>query len=69
VVSDGLRTLERVNPMNVWGLWLSAALGIVALAYLLVVAPGLYLTQSFLAIGDQTPANVVIAVLSGARRR
>ena len=32
---------------------------------LLVIAPGLYLTQSFLAIGDPTLANVAIAVLSG----
>jgi hypothetical protein len=95
-ISDGLRTLERVNVASVWGLWLSAVVGVVALAYLLivgalrsvtalrrgewrneplrwpalclmllVVAPGLYLTQSFLAIGDQTPANVAMAVLSG----
>jgi len=97
VVSDGMRTLERVSVASVWGLWVSAAVGVVALAYLLVVgvvrsvgalrrgawskeplrwpalclvllmlAPALYLTQSFLAIGDPTPANVAIAVLSGA---
>ncbi len=97
VVSDGLRTLERVSAMSVWGLWVSAAVGVVALAYLLVVgvvrsvvalrrgawrdepllwpalcfvllllAPALYLTQSFLAIGDPTPANVTMAVLTGA---
>jgi hypothetical protein len=96
VISDGQRTLERVSAASVWGLWLSAVVGVVALAYLLVVgafrsvmalrrgewrneplrwpvlclmllvvAPGLYLTQSFLAIGDQTPANVAMAVLSG----
>jgi hypothetical protein len=96
VISDGLRTLERVSVLSVWGLWLSAVVGVVALAYLLVVgalrsvralrrgewrneplrwpvlclmllvvAPGLYLTQSFLAIGDPTPANVAMAVLSG----
>lgn len=96
VVSDGLRTLERVSAASVWGLWLSAGVGVVALAYLLVVgafrsvmalrrgewrneplrwpalglvllgiAPSLYLTQSFLAIGDPTPANVAMAVLSG----
>lgn len=96
VVSDGLRTLERVNAASVWGLWLSAVVGFVALVYLLiagasrsvraqrrgrlrseplrwpalclallVVAPGLYLTQSFLAIGDPTPANLAMAVLSG----
>ena len=97
VVSDGMRTLERVSPASVWGLWASAAAGIVGLAYLLVVgavrsvvalrrgawrgeplrwpalclallvvAPGLYLTQSFLAIGDPTPANVTMALLTGA---
>jgi CubicO group peptidase (beta-lactamase class C family) len=32
---------------------------------LLVMAPALYLTQSFLAIGDPTPANLVIAMLTG----
>ena len=89
VISDGLRTLERVNAVSVWGLWLSAGVGVVALAYLLVVgafrtmmalrrgewhneplrwpvlclvllaiAPGLYLTQSFLAIGDPTPCQI-----------
>jgi hypothetical protein len=97
IVSDGIRTLERVSALNVWGLWVSAAMGIVALAYLTVVgatrsvgalrrrawskeplrwpalclvllllAPTLYLTQSFLAIGDPTPANVTMAVLTGA---
>ena len=96
VVSDGLRTLERVNAVSVWGLWISAGVGVVALAYLLVVgafrsvmalrrgewrdeplrwpvlclmllviAPSLYLIESFLAIGDPTPANVAMAVLSG----
>jgi len=97
VVSDGLRTLERVSAVSIWGLWVSAAVGVAALAYLLVVgavrsvkalrrrawrdeplrwptlclvllllAPALYLTQSFLAIGDPTPANVAMAALSGA---
>jgi CubicO group peptidase (beta-lactamase class C family) len=97
IVSDGMRTLERVSPVGVWLLWVSAAVGAVALAYLLivgavrcvsalrrgawcneplrwpalclvllVVAPGLYLSQSFLAIGDPTPANVAMAVLTGA---
>jgi CubicO group peptidase (beta-lactamase class C family) len=96
VVSEGLRTLERVSAVSVWALWLSAVVGIAALAYLLpvgavrsvmafrrgewrneplgwpvvsivllVIAPSLYLTQSYLAIGDPTPANVAIAVLSG----
>ena len=96
VVSDGLRTLERVSAVSVGRLWLSAGVGVVALAYLLVVgafrsvtalrrgdwrneplrwpvlclmllviAPGLYLMQSFLAIGDPTLANVAMAVLSG----
>jgi CubicO group peptidase (beta-lactamase class C family) len=97
VVGDGMRTLERVNVVGVWALWVSAAVGITALAYLLsvgavrsvgawrrgawrdeplrwpalcllllVVAPGLYLGQSFLEIGDPTPANVVLALLTGA---
>ena len=97
LVSDGMRTLERVSPSSVWGLWASAAAGVLGLAYLLVVgasrsaaalrrgvwareplrwpalclvllvvAPGLYLTQSFLAIGDPTPANVAMALLTGA---
>jgi hypothetical protein len=96
LVSDGMRTLERVSATSVWGLWASAAAGALGLAYLLVVgavrsvaalrrgawsseplrwpglclvlmvaAPGLYLTQSFLAIGDPTPANVAMAVLTG----
>jgi CubicO group peptidase (beta-lactamase class C family) len=96
VVSDGLRTLERVSVASVWGLWLSAVVGLAALAYLLVagairvanvlrrgqwhneplrwpvlcllllvVAPCLYLMQPFLAIGDPTPANVTMAVLTG----
>lgn len=95
VVSDGLRTLERVDAVSVWGLWLNAGFGVVALAYLLfvgvfrsvlalrrgewcneplrwpvlclmllVIAPGLYLTQSFLAIGDPTLANVTMGGLS-----
>jgi len=97
VVSDGLRTLERVSAVSIWGLWVSAAVGVAALAYLLVVgtvrsvkalrrrawsdeplrwpalclvllllAPALYLTQSFLAIGDPTPANVAMAMLTAA---
>lgn len=32
---------------------------------LLILAPTLYLTQSFLAIGDPTPANLAIAMLTG----
>jgi CubicO group peptidase (beta-lactamase class C family) len=97
IVSDGMRTLERVSAASVWGLWVSAAVGVVSLAYLLVVgvarsvralrrgawtseplrwpalclvllvvAPALYLTQSFLAIGDPTPANVTMGLLTGA---
>jgi CubicO group peptidase (beta-lactamase class C family) len=97
VVSDGMRTLERMSPSSIWGIWASAAVGVLALAYLLLVgtarsvvalrrgawttepllwpalclvllvaAPSLYLTQSFLAIGDPTPANVTMAVLTGA---
>jgi CubicO group peptidase (beta-lactamase class C family) len=94
-ISDGLRTMERVRVANVWGLWSGAAVGALALAYLLfvgsirsaialrrrawrdeplrwpaltlallVIAPGLYLTQSFLAIGDPTPANILVAILT-----
>ena len=97
IVTDGLRTFERVSAVSVWTVWTSAAAGLVGLLYLLIVgavrsvqglrrgawrkeplrwpalclvllavAPGLYATQSFLAIGDPTPANVTLAVLSGA---
>lgn len=97
VITDGLRTLERVHPLPIYLLWASAAMGLAALLYLLIVggirsvralrrgtwraeplrwptlclalllaAPALYLTQSFLAIGDPTPANVAIALLTGA---
>ena len=31
---------------------------------LLIIAPSLYLTQSLMAIGDPTPANLVIATLT-----
>jgi CubicO group peptidase (beta-lactamase class C family) len=96
IVTDGLRTLERVSPTAVYARWASAAAGLVALLFLLVlgavrsvralrrgewcaepllwptlclalliVAPALYLAQSFLAIGDPTPANVAIAMLTG----
>jgi hypothetical protein len=96
IITDGLRTLERVRPIRLYALWASATAGIAALLYLLVVggvrsvrslcrrawrseplrwptlcltmmllAPVLYLTQSFLAIGDPTPANVAIALLTG----
>ena len=37
VVSDEMRTLERVSPSSVWGLWASAAAGFRGLVYLLVV--------------------------------
>jgi len=97
LVSDGMRTLERVSPSGIVVLWTSAAAGVLGLAYLLiagvarsvvalrrgawsseplrwpavclvllVVAPCLYLAQSFLAIGDPTPANVAMALLTGA---
>ncbi len=96
VVADGIRSLERVSLLPLIAIWASAALGLLALLYLLmfgvvrigralhrgrwrdeplrwpalclallVLAPSLYLTQSFLAIGDPTPANLVIALLSG----
>ncbi len=97
IIADGLRTLERVDPLHIYAHWTSAAVGILALLYvllvggvrsirglqrrqwrsehlkwptlclaLLIVAPALYFTQSFLAIGDPTPANVTIALLTGA---
>jgi hypothetical protein len=96
IITDGLRTLERVGPLTVYARWASALAGLAAVLYLLVVggvrsvqslrrgmwrseplrwpaiclalllvAPALYLTQSFLAIGDPTPANVAIALLTG----
>jgi CubicO group peptidase (beta-lactamase class C family) len=96
IITDGLRTFERVPPLPVYVLWTSAAAGLAALLYLLIVggvrsvrslrlgawrsepllwptlcltlllvAPALYLTQSFLAIGDPTPASVAIALLTG----
>ena len=33
--------------------------------WLLALSPALFLTQSFLAIGDATPANILVAVLTG----
>jgi CubicO group peptidase (beta-lactamase class C family) len=48
------------------GQWRAEPLLLPALCLaLLVLAPSLYLTQSFLAIGDPTPANLVVAMLSG----
>lgn len=97
VVTDGLRTLERVPRWRVALSWLSAAAGVVALLYLLLVgpvrtvrawrakalrtealrwttvvlvplalAPLLFLTQPFLAIGDPTPPSLMLAIASGA---
>lgn len=37
IVTDGLRMLERASAGSIWGLWVSSAVGIVALAHLLVV--------------------------------
>lgn len=96
IVSDGLRTYERVPRVQVIARWLGAGAGLLGLLYLLVVgsvrtvaalrrkvlreellrwpvialwlmllAPVLYLTQPFLAIGDPTLANVVVASLTG----
>ncbi len=97
IITDGVRTFERVVPLAVYVRLLSAATGLAALLYLLIVggirsvrslrrgtwrleplrwpviclalllsAPALYLSQSVLAIGDPTPANLVLAVLTGA---
>src|SRR5690606_28377558 len=93
VISDGLRTLERVEPWRVILRWTSAVAGIIALLGLLVAglwrtavawrrgrlrdeplrwiaaallllcaSPLLYLGESFLAIGDPTPANLAVSV-------
>ncbi len=97
IITDGVRTLERARPIPLFARWGSAAAGLAALLYLLIVggvrcvrslrsgawdseplrwpalclalllvAPALYLTQSFLAIGDPTPANLAITLLTGA---
>lgn len=97
IITDGLRTLERVPRAPVYLRWASAAAGLGALFYLLIVggarsllavwrgawrseplrwpvlclallilAPLLFLTQSFMAIGDPTPASVALALLTGA---
>jgi CubicO group peptidase (beta-lactamase class C family) len=96
VISDGMRTLERVAPWRVVWRWVSAAAGTAALLGLLIMsviratsawrrgrvrdeplrwtagallllcsAPLLYLGESFLAIGDPTPANLVMALATG----
>jgi CubicO group peptidase (beta-lactamase class C family) len=96
IITDGLRTLERVHPLPIYTQWASAAVGLTALLYLLIVggmrsvrslrlgrwrseplrwpalclalmlvAPVLYLTRPFLAIGDPTPANLAVALLTG----
>jgi hypothetical protein len=59
-VARSVRALRR-------GAWTSEPLCWPALCLvLLVVAPALHLTQSFLAIGDPTPANVTMGLLTGA---
>jgi CubicO group peptidase (beta-lactamase class C family) len=96
IVTDGLRTYERVPRWQVVARWLSAGAGVVGLLYLwlgggvrtvialrrravrdealrwpalvlwlMVLAPLLYLTQPFLAIGDPTVANIALAGLTG----
>lgn len=97
LVTDGQRTLERVPRWSVALSWLSAAGGLLALLYLLLVgsirtvrawcrrslrtealrwttvvliplllAPLLFLAQPLLAIGDPTPANLLLALVTGA---
>jgi hypothetical protein len=76
-VSDGIRTYERVSRMAVIARWMSAVAGVFALLFLLfaggwpalvlwmmLLSPLLFLTQSFLAIGDLTPINVLVAALT-----
>ncbi len=96
IVTDGHRTLEQVPRWRVVLRWISAALGAMALLYLLLVgsartviawrrrqlrsealrwaavvvlllvlAPLLFLGQPFLAIGDPTPGNLGLALLTG----
>jgi hypothetical protein len=49
------------------GTWRSEPLGWPASCLLLMLlAPALYLLQPYLAIGDATPANLTVAVLTGA---
>jgi CubicO group peptidase (beta-lactamase class C family) len=97
VITDGLRSLERVRLVEVMVRAVSAVAGLTALLYLLIAggyrsaralrrgtwrveplrwpalclalllaAPTLYLGQSLLAIGDPTPANLMVALLTGA---
>jgi len=96
IITDGLRTFERVSPLTVYFRWASAVAGLGGLLHLLIaggvrtalslgrgtwrgmplrwpalglalllLAPALYLTQSFLALGDPTPANLAVAALTG----
>jgi CubicO group peptidase (beta-lactamase class C family) len=63
LVAGGARSLRGLRQRRWAGeplRWPALCLG------LLLVAPVLYLGQSFLAIGDPTPANIAVAVLTGA---
>lgn len=63
LVAGGVRAVRAVRL----GTWRSEPLQLPALCLaLMVVAPLLYLTQSFLALGDPTPANLALAFLTGA---
>lgn len=63
LVVGGVRSVRALRR----GRWTTEPLRWPALCLgLLVVAPALYLGQSFLAIGDPTPANIAVATLTGA---
>lgn len=58
----GVRSIKNLRR----GTWRSEPLRWPAACLaLLLVAPALYLTQSFLAVGDPTSANVTVALLTG----
>lgn len=62
LVGGGVRSVQSLRR----GTWRSEPLRWPAICLAsMLVAPALYLTQSLLAIGDPTPANVTIALLTG----
>jgi CubicO group peptidase (beta-lactamase class C family) len=62
LVVGGVRSVQSLRR-GMWH-WEPLRWPAICLA-LMLVAPALYFTQSFLAIGDPTPANVAIALLTG----
>lgn len=62
LVAGGVRSVQALRR----GTWRSEPLRWPAACLAsMLLAPALYLTQSFLAIGDPTPANATIALLTG----